>query len=192
MTTRTPPCVWSDENGAMNSSSSRSPAVFCNSKYCGRRSVSSVSSSASCPKSSSNVVVESSPRASIWLAAGLQWISAPETEKAMTPSVMCKNSVESLLRSFSASEIVSSRTFAMWLKFRASTPISSWPSTATRCEKSPAATCRVPTVSAWIGVIRMRASRNESTTQITRPRPSARRIMLISSLVSASTVARLS
>lgn len=64
----------------------------------------------------------------------------------MTPSVMCKNSVESLLRSFSASEIVSSRTFAMWLKFRASTPISSWPSTATRCEKSPAATCRVPTV----------------------------------------------
>ena len=42
----------------------------------------------------------------------------PAAEKATTPSVMWRNSVESLLRSFSASEMVSCKTFAMWLKFR--------------------------------------------------------------------------
>ena len=56
----------------MKSSSSRSPAVFCASKYCGRFRVSSVSSSAWSANNSSNVVVGSSGRASICVAAGLQ------------------------------------------------------------------------------------------------------------------------
>lgn len=50
----------------------------------------------------------------------------------------------------------------------------------------------VPTVSARIGVIRICDSRNDKITQITRPSASARRMMISSSLVSASTVARLS
>ena len=119
-------------------------------------------------------------------------MTVPEVLNATTPSVMCRNSVESLLRSFSASEIVSCRTFAMWLKFWVKSPISSRLSTVTRFAKSPAATRFVPTVSARIGVIRICDSRKDKITQITRPSASARRMMISSSLVSASTVARLS
>ena len=71
-------------------------------------------------------------------------------------------------------------------------PISSRLSTVTRFAKSPAATRFVPTVSARMGVIRICDSRNDKITQITRPSASARRMMISSSLVSASTVARLS
>ena len=71
MTTITPPCSCPEENGAINSSSSRDPAVICASKYCGRRSVRSCSKSALSANTSSKRVVGSRLRESICVAAGL-------------------------------------------------------------------------------------------------------------------------
>ena len=125
-------------------------------------------------------------------AAGLQWISCPAASKAATPSVMCRNRVDSLLRSFSASARVSCSTWAMWLKFCVRVPISSRDETSSFLEKSPEATACVPRVSCSMGEMIICERIKLSAMQKARPSTSARRMMRTISPVRALTVPRLS
>ena len=66
----------------------------------------------------------------------------PSLEKATTPSVMWRNRVSSLLRSFSTCRMVSRSCRAMLLKVSVSTPISSLELTWMRWVKSAPGVCR--------------------------------------------------
>ena len=128
----------------------------------------------------------------IWAAAGLEWITFPSREKATTPSVIWRNRVSSLLRSFSTCRRVSCSWPAMSLKVSVKTPISSWDTTSIFREKSRSATRMAPSVSFWMGVTMVLDSRKDSRMEMTRPNTSASAISRNSWLVSPLAMALLS
>ena len=136
--------------------------------------------------------MSSTARSSISLAAGLQWTMDPSPEKATTPSVMWRNRVSSLLRSFSTVSSVSSSTEAMSLKVVVRMPISSVEATSMGAEKSPAATRSAPSVRRSMGVIMVLLRRKLSSTEMRSPTSRAWTMMRNIWLLRSLTVPRLS